>query len=1105
MGSHSVTHHLPFVSPPVAVPVEHNYAKKAGGRAYRASTSEASLFPLSLLSNDDPLPPPPVDLHPTGVKNVWKPETYAFLSSKQRGRPLVWDTYDSSGLTMEMTTTQRALFDRIQSILNDNRLSRVRLRKHPQEYLLIRTQMERSCEKLRRLFSEHAWKATLLEWVNIALLDHLHIDVLHTYVDLLRLIRMRVTPALFDESGLLHFASSERFRHSNELLQTITTPLFETNTNIRKQTTGVSASDGSMSGSGGGRGRGGANASDKGKRELLTAPMIGTTHPLTGYLDVPSEEVAIMQSGVNEYVFPRGSPVFILCPSPVGWSGVPQLLLFRMFGQAVIEVPNTLPRGPLSAHLHRADHSHERQVSHVYCDNVKFRLVAQTSDKLTKPEVDSAVHFNPPSRVRAYMGDSSKDSHIPVKRQRISSTDTAFESNVIVGGENDAHIQNHAHRTRHDLPNNHKSNPYVNHTHHHAYVSSRSQAHKDMSLNTHQERYMYWCAAAEAAAIEAKVKYPNAPIVMVGHMLSSRIASQVGSRVPPNQTRPLATAVIAMGFPPHIDNHHSHTHTHTPMSTPTPTPAPTPAQKTSGGESEVGEHGGCDGLFTLQASHGIPLSSTTGQHPSTHQPPHLDTNKRSKNNSKNSTLQSGKGVGSKSQTQTRFGSGVSANGMGPPPLKVWPVPRLVPTLQVYGEMAQSKPALDVHRLWKAGKSPINCKFVILQGVDDALCATSSARSVGRTQMVCNLEMCKIVGEFLKSALSSRSKANTTVRKTSKPREKAKHKNKSEKAIRVGTKVASTNTSVKENGDSSNPPAYVTISEEAGGPQACAAHSAIAYKPNNANADINATMCTVMSDSGDVETIQTAFQGERKSDDVSENLGEGESVQTRDATDNDSVAESSPEDSPSSVNKGSEKSSEKSSDKSSGKNSEKSSEKDSECVENSASESASESVNDSIGETAIDVRNDDVKEVQFDSEMDESCDGSVASSIVDDEDPPVQTTVSKAKASSVNTDVNLSDRTSSEHPTTNAVLDERNGPESPISIGTTATHTYFAYTSGDVKADGSEIRGSDVKLSGEVAPRASGWGVETEALFEDVEGLNDVGLTTTGLDVSGEDY
>ncbi|KNC72625.1 hypothetical protein SARC_14815, partial [Sphaeroforma arctica JP610] len=93
-------------------------------------------------------------------------------------------------------------------------------------------------------------------------------------------------------------------------------------------------------------------------------------------------------------------------------------------------------------------------------------------------------------------------------------------------------------------------------------------------MGTHTDRYHYWCAATEAAIIEARLQHPKALIVLVGHMMSGRMASQIGSRIPPSESRPLANAVINLGFPPHTDNHN--TTTDTPNPTPNPTPIPTP-------------------------------------------------------------------------------------------------------------------------------------------------------------------------------------------------------------------------------------------------------------------------------------------------------------------------------------------------------------------------------------------------------------------------------------------------------------------------------------------------------------------------------------------------
>ncbi|KNC73438.1 hypothetical protein SARC_14005, partial [Sphaeroforma arctica JP610] len=106
------------------------------------------------------------------------------------------------------------------------RLSRLRLSSAPHDALLIRSQLETSATQLRRIFTRYAWDDKLLDWVNVALLDNLHIDMLHIYIDLLRHLRTVVSPQLFDRSGLLNFTSSDRFRHAGELQPILTTPLF---------------------------------------------------------------------------------------------------------------------------------------------------------------------------------------------------------------------------------------------------------------------------------------------------------------------------------------------------------------------------------------------------------------------------------------------------------------------------------------------------------------------------------------------------------------------------------------------------------------------------------------------------------------------------------------------------------------------------------------------------------------------------------------------------------------------------------------------------------------------------------------------------------------
>jgi hypothetical protein len=100
---------------------------------------------------------------------------------------------------------------------------RVNTRHNPHEDALITLHTSRCAEKLRTIFAESGWDATLAPWLNGTLLDSLDQELLEEYIDMLRHLRLKC-PRIMDARGLLDGKGSRRLAGSSALRSAVATP-----------------------------------------------------------------------------------------------------------------------------------------------------------------------------------------------------------------------------------------------------------------------------------------------------------------------------------------------------------------------------------------------------------------------------------------------------------------------------------------------------------------------------------------------------------------------------------------------------------------------------------------------------------------------------------------------------------------------------------------------------------------------------------------------------------------------------------------------------------------------------------------------------------------
>eukprot|EP00124_Ichthyophonus_hoferi_P001866 Ihof_evm6s110 gene=Ihof_evmTU6s110 len=184
------------------------------------SYSKSDINILSDCDNGPSSQPPLIDR--SFISDPWRPDDYTCLVT-HKGRSLDDDLPDVS--TLSWTRPQSQLFGQVLSLLESNRLARLVFQDSDREFLLTRVQIEKTSEKLRKVFAYVQWDSRLLQWLNVTLLDLLPRELLMVWIDMIRYLYTHCTH-LFDVRGLLNINSSDRFRHNNELLATINTPLF---------------------------------------------------------------------------------------------------------------------------------------------------------------------------------------------------------------------------------------------------------------------------------------------------------------------------------------------------------------------------------------------------------------------------------------------------------------------------------------------------------------------------------------------------------------------------------------------------------------------------------------------------------------------------------------------------------------------------------------------------------------------------------------------------------------------------------------------------------------------------------------------------------------
>jgi hypothetical protein len=96
-------------------------------------------------------------------------------------------------------------------------------RHNPHEDALITLHTSRCAEKLRTIFAESGWDATLAPWLNGTLLDSLDQELLEEYIDMLRHLRLKC-PRIMDARGLLDGKGSRRLAGSSALRSAVATP-----------------------------------------------------------------------------------------------------------------------------------------------------------------------------------------------------------------------------------------------------------------------------------------------------------------------------------------------------------------------------------------------------------------------------------------------------------------------------------------------------------------------------------------------------------------------------------------------------------------------------------------------------------------------------------------------------------------------------------------------------------------------------------------------------------------------------------------------------------------------------------------------------------------